>query len=248
MIAKEQKKKVLVLTGSDDSMHSVLDMTIPSKQRYVQKHGYDLLIRRSFRPIPELGFLDNIIGIGFLRTLMVFQMLEQYDVVMWIDGDSIITNENIPVEDFLVGDHSFYASWDWLSHANGQPGYNGFSSGNFIIRRTPNSKKLFDAFLEVSKYFTQDEGADQVTLNTIYNAGGEDLRKEFKVLEHKYLNAVPEFMVDTKTWKADPKRTGPTKTHTIIAPWNEDCFLAHLTGCTTEDRIYILQTYLKKYL
>jgi hypothetical protein len=248
MIAKEQKKKVLVLTGSDESMHSVLDMTIPSKQRYIQKHGYDLLVRRSFSPIPELGFLDTLVGIGFLRTLMVFQMLEYYDTVMWIDGDSVITNENMPIEDFLIGDHSFYASWDWLSHADGGQGYTGFSSGNFIIRRTANTKKLFDAFLQVSQHFLQDEGADQVTLNTIYNAGGEDLRKEFKVLDHKYLNAVPEFMTTTKTWMADPKRSGPTRSHVIVSPWNEDCFLAHLTGCTNKDRINILQTYIKKYL
>jgi hypothetical protein len=248
MITKAQDKKVLVLTGSDESMHSVLDLTIPSKQRYAQKHGYDLLVRRSFRPLPELGYLDNVIGIGFLRTLMVFQMLEHYDIVMWVDGDSIITNENMPVSDFLVGDHSFYASWDWLSHANGGPGYNGFSSGNFIVQRTANSQKLFNTFIQVSKHFLQDEGADQVTLNTIYNTEGLGLRQEFRVLDHKFLNAVPEFMVTTKTWMADPKRSGPTRSHVIVSPWDENCFLAHLTGCTTEDRVVILQTYLKKYL
>lgn len=243
-----QNKKILVLTGSDDSMHSVLDLTIPSKQRYVQKHGYDLLIRRSFPAIPEAGFMDNVIGIGFLRTLMVFQMLEHYDVVMWIDGDSIITNDDIPIDDFLIGDHGFYASWDWLSHANGGPGHTGFSSGNFVVRRTANTEKLFNAFINVSRHFLQDEGADQVTLNTIYNVAEIGLQQEFKILGHSFLNAVPEFMVETSTWKADPKRSGPTRSHIIVSPWNEDCFLAHLTGCTTEDRIMILQTYLKKYL
>ena len=38
------KKKVLVLTGSNEAMYEVLDLTITSKRKYTQQHGYDLLI------------------------------------------------------------------------------------------------------------------------------------------------------------------------------------------------------------
>jgi hypothetical protein len=40
--------KTLILTGSDQSMIDVLDLTLPSKQEYCKKHNYDLLALRSF--------------------------------------------------------------------------------------------------------------------------------------------------------------------------------------------------------
>ena len=48
--------RVLLITGTTDivrnpedlSMTEVFDLTLPSKQRYAKKHGYDLLSLRSF--------------------------------------------------------------------------------------------------------------------------------------------------------------------------------------------------------
>jgi len=241
------KKRVLVVTGCDEAMHSVLDLTIPSKLRYVQKHGYDFNILRSFPSTPSINIDGTTpIGLGFARTIHTFQMLEHYDVVMWLDGDSIVTNNTMPIEDFITDTHTAYFSYDWPVAPDGSTGHVGFSGGNFILQLTKDTEALFNTFLQASQQYLHDSGADQACFNAIYNQ--TPLRGSFKILEHRYLNAVPDFITRTKVWQACPNRTGPNKTFTIPAPWNEDCFLAHLTGCNTEDRVDLLQNEFKNYL
>lgn len=241
------RKRVLVITGCDEAMHSVLDLTLPSKIRYTQKYSYDFNVLRSFSSTPSLKIdSTNPIGLGFARTLYCFRMLEQYDSVMWLDGDSIITNDNISIEDFITNKHTAYFSYDWPVASNGSTGHVGFSSGNFILQLTQDTEALFKTFVQASQHFLTDHGADQACFNAIYNQ--TPLRECFKILEHRYLNAVPEFITRTKVWQSDSNRTGPNKSFTIPAPWNESCFLAHLTGCSTEDRIDLLQNEFKQYL
>ena len=77
-------KRVLVLTGTTDilrqpnetdcTMEEVFDLTLPSKQRYVKKHGYDLLSLRSFGKDKQNRFTE--FDLGFLRVLRTFEMLE----------------------------------------------------------------------------------------------------------------------------------------------------------------------------
>ncbi len=240
-------KHVLVITGCDEAMHSVLDLTIPSKLRYTQKHGYDFNVLRSFRSFPDIGVdSKNPIGLGFARTIHAFQMLEHYDVVMWIDGDSVITNDNFTIDDFINDEHTIYFSYDWPVAMDGSTGHVGFSAGNFIIKSTEHVQELYSTFIEYSKHFLNDHGADQTCLNVIHN--NTPLRRHYGLLEHKYLNAVPEFITRTSVWQADPNRTGPNRRFSIPSPWNKDCFLAHLTGCNTADRIDLLQNEFKDYL
>jgi hypothetical protein len=216
--------KTLILTGSDRSMIDVLDLTLPSKQEYCKKHNYDLLSLRSFAADAECNF--NSTQVGFLRAVMAFRQLRFYDNVMWIDADSIITNMEYKIEDFIQGDECFIASYDWMH-------FNSFSTGNFIVRKTKDTQQLFNRFLAVSQYRLNDIMAEQGTLNQIYNELDSN-KTMFNILPHKFLNSVPEFLVETDTWRNDNNRSG------IIRPWTPDCFLAHLTGLSTSERVNIL--------
>jgi hypothetical protein len=216
--------KTLILTGSDQSMIDVLDLTLPSKQEYCKKHNYDLLALRSFAADTECNF--NSSHVGFLRAVMAFRQLRFYDNVMWIDADSIITNMDYKIEDFIQNEACFIASYDWMH-------FNSFSTGNFIIRKTNDTQNLFNRFLAVSQYRLNDIMAEQGTLNQIYNELDSN-KTMFNILPHKFLNSVPEFLVDTGTWRNDNNRSG------IIKPWTPDCFLAHLTGLSTAERVNIL--------
>ena len=143
--------RVLLITGTTDivrnpedlSMTEVFDLTLPSKQRYAKKHGYDLLSLRSFGEDKNKVFGSK--KIGFLRVVCCFEMLQYYDTVMWIDADAIITNHNYKIEDFINGDPTLTVSWDW-------DGKNTFSTGNFILRNTEKTKELFNMFLRVGTY------------------------------------------------------------------------------------------------
>jgi len=216
--------KTLILTGSDKQMIDVLDLTLPSKQEYCKKHNYDLLSLRSFAPDTECNF--NLNHIGFLRAVMTFRQLRFYDNVMWIDADAIITNMDYKIEDFIQNDACFIASYDWMW-------YNSFSTGNFIIRKTKDTQDLFNKFIAGSRYRLNDIMQEQGTLNQIYRELDSNKRM-FNILHHRFLNSVPEFLVETDTWRNDNNRSG------IINPWNPDCFLAHLTGLSAEERVNIL--------
>ena len=243
-------KSVLVLTGGDKSMWEVLDLTVPSKQQYANKHGYDLTVKRSFPEFPEYGFSTERMQsryIGFSRALTAFLMLEHYDVVMWIDGDAIITNLDLPIEHFINDRQTFYASYDWACCKNSKQGRTSFSTGNFIIQRTDDTSNLYSRFYEASRNFLNDVGAEQSTLNYIYNVDAS-LQKSFCILDQQYLNAVPESILETSVWASDPNRSGVTKTMPIESPWTQKSFLAHLTGCTNQDRVDQLRTHFSKYL
>jgi hypothetical protein len=241
-----ENKKVLVLTGGDNNLHEVLDLTVPSKLRYARKYGYDFMCLNSFKKYPEYNINNDNIGLSFSRTIYMFRMLAHYNIIMWLDADSIVTNYNYPIESFITNDHSLYFSYDWPVSSNGDSGHEGFSGGNFIVQLTHNSAEIFDKFVYSAQTYLNDSGADQACFNYLYKA--THLKSYIKILEHKYLNAVPEFIKNTEIWKNDPNRVGPNSSFKITSPWNENCFIAHLTGCSNSDRVNLLNNELKKYL
>lgn len=242
-----KSKKTLILTGTTDILRSptetdnsykeLLQLTLPSMQRYAEKYDYDLLVMRSFGEDSHNRFLNTHIGsnMGFLRVLRAFEMLDYYDNVMWIDGDSIVTNNTYAIDDFhLDENHCFYASWDW----NGK--YT-FSTGNFIIQKNKHTKEFFDQFILTSQYIISNNiwGQEQTTLNAMYT--NSSLRNVIKILDHKYLGAIPGIeMYPGISWSKD--RMSPR------FPWNEDAFICHITGLVNATRVHILKTHFNKYL
>ena len=245
------KQQTLIITGCDESMYPVLDLTLKSKTEYAQKYGYDLLIQRAFLPY---NFKDRHISvhydnIGFLRVAHAFKHLQEYDTVMWIDADAIITNKDIAISEIVGNDDSvLITSYDWTV-PEGQTNQNHtFSTGNYIIRKTDLTEQFYELLLTVANSVLQGtvfvEGwTEQYILNTIYAQGSDEVRRCIKVKEHKYLNAVPATIATTKTWQDNPHRL-----ESLHSPWNPDCFLAHLTGCTTQDRVQLLQEYFNIYI
>lgn len=234
-------KRTLILTGSTDNLRhpneidntyeEVFELTLPSIQKYVKKYNYDLLTIRSFGSDNSNMFENK--HIGFLRMMRAFQMLDYYDVVMWIDSDSIITNFNYSINDFHIDDtHCFYASWDWANTTT-------FSTGNFIIQKNKYTENLYKEFLNVSKFIILNNisGQEQTALNLIYQ--NTSLRDVIKILDHKYLGGVPSKMMFNGIWgdRSDPP-----------FPWDSDSFLVHLTGITNRDRIEMCMKQFYEYL
>lgn len=228
-------KRVLVITGTTDilrsesetdaTMEEVFDLTLPSKQRYVKKHGYDLMALRSFGADTRNIFSNT--HIGHLRFIRSIEMINFYDAVMWIDADSLITNLNYKLEDFMDETTTFVASYDWMHTRT-------FSTGNFIIQKN-NINKLYTTFYDVGQKFN----TEQETLNHIYFMLRNQNTHLMKVLDHKYLGSTPTKQQYAAGWedRAEP-----------IGPWSEDSFLVHLTGATNTNRIRLLKTLYKDLL
>lgn len=233
-------QRILIITGytdefrteisaSDNTMADLVDLTLPSKQRYAKKHGYDLLSMRSLGCDSHGIFGRN--EIGFQRALRSFEMLLSYDVVMWLDVDSIITNDEYTIENF-IGDsnYTFYASYDWH-------GYSNFSCGNFIIKKTSNVQDFINAFYSIGSSLSGPGREEQNTLNIMHMH--THFKNEFKILEHKFLSSIPTQEMYGSRWVA---------ARPIVGQWNDQCFLAHLTGASNKDRIEILNNNFERYL
>ena len=229
-----KNKRVLLLTGTtdiirsptetDNTMEEVFNLTLPSKQRYAKKHGYDLLSLRSFGTDKKNRYKNE--DIGALRVLRTIEMSEYYDVVMWIDADSIITNDNISINEFpLDNNFCFYASWDW----NGRY---SMSTGNFIIQ--PNqSMNYFETFFHQIRH---NYNSEQETINVMYR---NDPKNIIKILDHKFLGSIPSKELYKDAWATRPPP---------FYPWTKDSFLLHLTGASNKKRIEMINEYYGEYL
>jgi|688.fasta_scaffold72507_2 hypothetical protein len=227
-------KRVLVLTGYTDSieppygiddqlMKPVFDLTLKSKIEYAKINNYDIMALRSFGKDSAGIFNEN--KIGQLRFIRSFELLNIYDAVMWIDADSLITNYSYKLEDFIDDSTTFVASYDWA-------GPHSFSTGNFIIQKTPNLNKLIELFyLYGPRFNSEQEVLNMINYYSLHNG--------IKSLDYKFLGSTPTKLQYGKGWETRPEPKGP---------WTKDCFLVHLTGVSNTRRIEILNTYFKEFL
>jgi hypothetical protein len=233
-------KRVLILTGTTDiyrgtpgwpdledaTMEEVFDMTLPSKIRYCKKHGYDILALRSFGVDKKNIYKDS--DIGALRVIRAIEMLEYYDIVMWVDADSVITNENFSISDFPLDDQCcFYASWDW----NGRY---SMSTGNFILKLNDSVKYFEQTFNRIKPHFN----SEQETINIMYS-NDPTSRNIIKILDHKFLGSIPSKELYREAWATRPQ---------AFYPWNKDSFLLHLTGAPNKRRIDMMNEFFSEYL
>jgi hypothetical protein len=234
-------KRVLMITGTtdlgkgllpgwpsaeDNYMEEVFNLTLPSKQRYCKKHGYDLLSLRSFGTDKKNRYKSD--DIGALRVLRSIEMSEYYDAVMWIDADSIITNDNISINEFPLNETCcFYASWDWL-------GQSSMSTGNFIIAPNQHSGHFENLFHKIRPMFN----SEQETINYMYRTDAQS-NNIIKILDHTFLGSVSPKEICKEAWS-----DRPAPTH----PWTKNSFLLHLTGLSNKKRIEMLNEYYREYL
>jgi hypothetical protein len=214
--SNKEKMSVVVLTGATVEMADVLDASIPSKLEYCRKYGYDL-------KVITLTGEDEVFGnrLGFERMNRAFGEVGEYDSCMWLDADAFVTNYDYPLSAFVTEDAPFIASLDWTD-------CDTISTGNFIIRNTFCTQNLYRHFVDFGlSRFIDHPHQEQVTMNHIRGA----FPHFFLDLHRKYLNAVPEI---AKKYRSDEERE-------IVFPWDETCFIAHLTTIPNDARVDIMK-------
>ena len=117
---------MLVFTMHDDDFHVFTQHTLPNKEEYCERHGYELRFGDFSEPVPEPNIDKTISSHRKLCQIkqQLVQCLGEYDWLCWIDGDAIIMNYKIQLESFVDDTHDLIIGEDW----------NGLNAGVFFLR------------------------------------------------------------------------------------------------------------------
>jgi hypothetical protein len=221
--------KVLVISGyhdyeSDELYKKVFNMTLKSKIDYCDKHNYDFLTIRKF-PCDSKD-------IGKMRLIYCLDLAQRWETVVWVDADSIITNNSISIEEMGLGDSCFYASPDYGQWAL-SGGY--VNTGNFIVKNTSQLQEFSAAFIKAVNQFDNE----QTIINHLLRSRGGS--NHIQILENKYLGSQPRCVNDVRSILYGVPVDNPR-------PWINSDLMAHLAGLPNDARVNILNNHFSSYL
>lgn len=206
----------VVYTPTQDWL-SLAQVVLPNLHEYCLRHGYNLFIR--IDPIPYNGF-SKFTLINYLFNTQGF------DYVFSLDLDTLITNHNIKIEDFVDSNKSFYICRD----------LNGINCGAFILKAGKWSK----AFLNFCLSFEGKVDCEQNAVDIYMGNTIDDLN--IKILPHPSINS---YKYDE--YSPSYGKIGYKEGDVVLKPshkqgnWEEGDFILHLPGQTIEKRIDIFK-------
>ena len=84
------EKKVLFLHSFSKNIYNINDLTINNHIRYFNRHEYSFI------------YINEQYNKGLFKFKLVKKYFEEYDVVVTLGSDCIITNFDIPITDYMT--------------------------------------------------------------------------------------------------------------------------------------------------
>jgi hypothetical protein len=215
--------KTLVLTGCDRNMDCIGRLTAKNHQAYALRHGYDF---ERFTDYDGLPYAPSWHKLHLLRD-----RLKEYDRILWIDADAVITNPLIPVEILNDGLPGLTVSHDWSGKKGDIPPNRHFSMGNFVITKCDRSEQLVNRALELEAKFGNDPASlwEQACMQWLYDHDNHQWRSVFNIMPRRRLNSVPGDLPGLFDKPAEP--------------WEAGDFLAHFTWIPMQKRAELFPQY-----
>ena len=143
--------KVGLMTAFNSLYAPLAQIAVPIMEAYCKRHGYRLLVGEYHdRPGEE-----NRMSRGDLcKPAMFLQHADDYDVLMWLDVDSIIMSHGFRIQDVLDG-----RDWLWTGNTDGP------MSGFWIGRATPLVRAWVHRFAFACAY--EYGGGDQYAMREV---------------------------------------------------------------------------------
>jgi len=89
--------KILIYTGYANGERGNFtewaNKTTQNKFEYAEKHGYGFLSERNYKGYDR--------PISWYKIYKILNLINDYDWVVWMDADSLITNYNVKIEDII---------------------------------------------------------------------------------------------------------------------------------------------------
>lgn len=164
--------KTILLTGYDERMRPIGELTAPRMLDYANRHGMDFHCTRQFNDLVTAYWqkVDDV-----LRSFR-----NGYERVIWLDADQVITNF-----DFVPpGERGFHASLDWgVDAADGDLSMCGFTVGK-------SGRYLFEWIDSHKAEFVDKPFPEQTPMRQLYR--DEQWAKAVMVIHpRRTFNAVP---------------------------------------------------------
>ncbi len=137
------------------------DITVEAMRRYCDKHGYHL----------NINIIEDNERCHFVKTKDTRRLLDEFDMVVGIECDCLLTNHTIKIEDFLDEENELYITTD-LTNIN---------FGVFIVKASKWTKQLFDWINTQENKFGDEQ--------EIFEKNRDILKT--RVVSHPCFNSIP---------------------------------------------------------
>lgn len=198
---------IRVLTHFTPSWKPLADITVPVLEKYCHKHHYKL---SAFECTPYQQYN------GKEKIKHILSELKLGDVALVMDADSIITNTNISLHNFINDHHDFYIT----KHVG------NINAGVFIIRLSVWAIEFLNVvFSNIGKggiHCEQDSMAKYIKEHPNDN--------RIKILAHPSINSF-----DYSQYPEHQDKIGSEE------DWKPDHFVLHLPGVGMDRRLEILK-------
>lgn len=209
--------RVAVTTFYTNSYEPLADITTEILKKYCKKHQYYL----------EVNILEDSEGFHFKKTKFARELLTgEFDVVVAIENDILITNHTYKIEDWVDDEHDFYCTKD----------VNNVNTGIFIVKNTEWSKRMLDSVNYMEVFYGDEQNYFESHTND-----------KIKYCEHPCFNSIAyeEYAPSYGYihWEQyNPRKEKPTHE---MGCWEIGDFALHLPGMTFQKRLDIFNKHLK---
>lgn len=199
--------KIAVVTSYDNNFLDVANIVMPRWRDYCQKHGY--------------VFIEKIAcGSGrhpvWDKVYFTHKVLEtnEYDYVLYLDADTLVTNPEIKVEDLII---EYSQNKDLMISDD----CHGLNVGVFIIKYSEWSLGYLEKVWNMPRWINSILG-EQIAMREILGYNTENV----EYVEQKIFNAYKYEIYD----KVFPS-----------GQWDEKSFLLHLPGYPNDKRVALFE-------
>jgi len=191
----------------------VADICVPIAKDYADKNDYII----EALEFPEWKSDSGYNKLDLIKDIFKYN---EADVIWSIDCDTLITNHNIKVEQFIDEEHSLFICND----------INGINAGSFIIRKTEWSEKFIDYCL--GQKGKQGMYCEQNAFEAFIENHPSEAKQHIKLLPHPSINS----------YRYDLYPQFENITSEKDGNWHEGNLLLHLPAMGTNQRLEILKS------
>jgi hypothetical protein len=198
--------KVCCCTYYSPSYKALANISIPNLSEYCMKHNYAVCVQS----------IDDDKWEYKKHELFKDLFEEDYDLIWYRDIDSVITNMNIPITDFVDKEGDFFLTQD----------FNELNGGSVIIKNSHYGRMLNNSILRFGRERYENE-------QNYYNKEVMVMRIcETKVLPHPSINSYDYSLYPECKEYVDREDLGD---------WKEGNFVLHVPALSMGKRIEVLK-------